>query len=108
MPRSPLNSVQMPAKQVNGRSSDSANQTTSFFFVSGFGSGTEYDEEHLVTYLRLLDAAKEGADWREVSRIVLHRDPDAEPDKARQAFDSHLARENGSQRLGICRLCEAA
>src|SRR5215216_238966 len=29
----------MPAKQVSGRSSLIANQTTSFFFVSGFGSG---------------------------------------------------------------------
>jgi hypothetical protein len=25
---------------------------------------TPYDEEHLVTYLRLLDADAEGADWR--------------------------------------------
>src|ERR1700686_1505504 len=39
VPRSPLNSVQMPAKANNGRSSLSANQTTSFFLVSGFGSG---------------------------------------------------------------------
>ncbi len=39
MPRSPLNSVQMPAKANSGRSSVSANHTTSFFFVSGFGSG---------------------------------------------------------------------
>src|SRR5882762_5030134 len=39
VPRSPLNSVQMPANAVTGRSSLSANQTTSFFFVSGFGSG---------------------------------------------------------------------
>ena len=29
----------MPAKANRGRSSLSANQTTSFFFVSGFGSG---------------------------------------------------------------------
>src|SRR5256885_11761941 len=29
----------MPAKANSGRSSLSANQTTSFFFVSGFGSG---------------------------------------------------------------------
>src|SRR5215212_1959954 len=29
----------MPAKQVSGRSSFNANQTTSFFLVSGFGSG---------------------------------------------------------------------
>jgi hypothetical protein len=35
----PLNSVQMPAKANSGRSSLSANHTTSFFFVSGFGSG---------------------------------------------------------------------
>jgi hypothetical protein len=35
-----------------------------------------YDQEHLVTYLRLLDADAEGAEWREVARIVLHIDPD--------------------------------
>lgn len=51
---------------------------------------TAYDEEHLVTYLRLLDADAEGADWRDVARIVLHRDP--ESDRARTAFESHLAR----------------
>jgi len=39
VPRSPLNSVQIPAKAVSGLSSLSANQTTSFFLVSGFGSG---------------------------------------------------------------------
>jgi hypothetical protein len=53
---------------------------------------TEYDEEHIVTYLRLLDANAEAADWREVARIVLHLDPAREPDRARRAFDSHLAR----------------
>ena len=53
---------------------------------------TSYDQEHLVTYLRLLDADADGADWREVARIVLHIEPDREPDRARQAFDSHLAR----------------
>jgi hypothetical protein len=34
-----LNIVQMPAKANRGRFSFSANHTTSFFFVSGFGSG---------------------------------------------------------------------
>ena len=53
---------------------------------------TAYDQEHLVTYLRLLDADAEDADWREVARIVLHIDPDSEPERARHAFDSHLAR----------------
>ncbi|MGJ4922783.1 MULTISPECIES: DNA -binding domain-containing protein [unclassified Bradyrhizobium] len=53
---------------------------------------TAYDEEHAVTYLRLLDAASEGADWEEVARLVLHIDPVNEPQRARRAFDSHLAR----------------
>ena len=53
---------------------------------------TAYDQAHLVTYLRLLDADAEGADWREVAQIVLHIDPDREPDRARRAFDTHLAR----------------
>ncbi|KRQ16227.1 DNA -binding domain-containing protein [Bradyrhizobium manausense] len=53
---------------------------------------TSYDEQHLVTYWRLLDAEANGADWKEVSRIVLHLDPDREPARARNTFDSHLAR----------------
>ena len=36
---------------------------------------TAYDEEHMVTYLRILDAHQEDADWRETSRVVLHDDP---------------------------------
>jgi hypothetical protein len=33
---------------------------------------TGYDEQHLVTYLRLLDTDAEGADFQEVAKIVLH------------------------------------
>jgi hypothetical protein len=53
---------------------------------------TVYDEEHIVTYLRMLDADAEGAGWREVAKLVLHIDPQHEPDRARRAFESHLAR----------------
>jgi len=53
---------------------------------------TRYDREHVVTYLRLLDAEADGANWRDVARIVLHIDPDREPDRARRAFDTHLER----------------
>jgi Uncharacterized conserved protein (DUF2285) len=53
---------------------------------------TGYDQQHLVTYLRLLDAATDGADRKEVARIVLHLDPDREPDRARRAWATHLAR----------------
>ena len=44
---------------------------------------TVYDEQHMITYLRLLDADADGADWREVAQIVLHIDPTQEPDRAR-------------------------
>ena len=53
---------------------------------------TVYDEEHIITYQRLLDAEAEGVDWQEVAEIMLHIDPVLEPGRARQAFDSHLAR----------------
>lgn len=53
---------------------------------------TGYDEAHAITYLRLLDAASEGADWREVARLVLGCDPDGNPDHARTTYESHLER----------------
>ena len=53
---------------------------------------TACDEEHLITYMRLLDADVDGADWREVARVVLHLDPEHELDRARRAFGSHLSR----------------
>ena len=53
---------------------------------------TRYDEQHYVTYMRLLDADAEGADWREVARIVLRIDPDREPERARSAYETHLER----------------
>jgi Uncharacterized conserved protein (DUF2285) len=61
---------------------------------------TPYDEQHAVTYMRLLDAEADNADWREVVRIVLHIDPDQEPDRARRAYDSHLARAKWAARSG--------
>lgn len=53
---------------------------------------TLYDEDHLVTYWRILDADAEGADWKQVAQIVLHIDPNREPARARNAFESHLSR----------------
>jgi hypothetical protein len=53
---------------------------------------TVYDEEHIITYLRLLDAGcrRRGLAKSRADRV--HLDPEREPDRARQAFDSHLAR----------------
>ena len=53
---------------------------------------TAYDERHFATYLRLLDADEEGADWREAARIIFGLDPEREPERARIVHDSHLAR----------------
>jgi len=53
---------------------------------------TFYDEQHAVTYLRLLDADVLGAVWQEVAQVVLHRDPVAEPEQSRRCWESHLAR----------------
>jgi hypothetical protein len=65
---------------------------------------TAYDEEHLLVYLRLLDAEADGADWMEASVTVLRIDPIREPARAQQAWQSHLARakwmtEKGYQRI---------
>jgi len=53
---------------------------------------TDYDRKHFATYLRLLDAEAEGANWADVARIVLHIDPSKHAERARRAWESHLAR----------------
>jgi Uncharacterized conserved protein (DUF2285) len=53
---------------------------------------TSYDRQHLLTYLRLLDAQAEGAEWDEAALLVLHIDPIREPSRARRVWESHLAR----------------
>jgi hypothetical protein len=65
---------------------------------------TRYDRQHFITYLRLLDAEAEGADWRDVAKIVLHLDPAHDEARAQRAWASHLKRarwltENGYRQL---------
>jgi hypothetical protein len=38
--------------------------------------------------MRVLDANAEGADWREVARIVLHLDPNLDAARAWRSFES--------------------
>lgn len=61
---------------------------------------TPYDESHFITYLRLLDADAEGADWREAVQIIFEIDADTEPDRARQVHDSHLKRARWMTKAG--------
>lgn len=67
---------------------------------------TAYDKRHFVTYLRLLEAAKCQADWREVALILFGIDPEAEPDRARTVHDSHLARARWMTEAGYRDLLE--
>ncbi|NRC52925.1 DNA -binding domain-containing protein [Neoaquamicrobium sediminum] len=65
-----------------------------------------YDEANLATYLRLLDAAAEGADWREVAKIVFALDVDANPERAKRMHDTHLARARWMTEKGYKHLLE--
>lgn len=67
---------------------------------------TLYDEVHFVTYMRLLDAEADGADWQEVARIVLHRDPANDEAGTRRCWASHLARAQWMTKNGYRRILE--
>jgi len=69
---------------------------------------TLYDEAHFVTYMRLLDAEADGADWKEVAQIVLHRDPTNDEARTRRCWASHLARAQWMTHTGYRRILEQA
>ncbi|KUM25205.1 hypothetical protein AU467_04285 [Mesorhizobium loti] len=75
---------------------------------TGFDLITPYDEVHYVTYLRLLDGEKDGADWTEVARIVLHRDPATDEKRTRRCWESHLARAHWMTKHGYRQILEQA
>jgi hypothetical protein len=53
---------------------------------------TSYDREHMKLYLRLLDADRDGADWREAVQVLFGLDPDIDDQRCRHIHDAHLAR----------------
>lgn len=55
---------------------------------------TDYDERHMVTYIRILDATAEGADWREIVQVLFRLDAEHDPERAKAVHDNHLARAN--------------
>ncbi len=68
---------------------------------------TSYDELHMVTYWRLLDAEADRADWQEVARIVLHIDPERDP----LALEMHMTviwREQNGWQTTATAICSAA
>ncbi len=63
-------------------------------------SVTDYDLGHSRTYLRLLDAHADGADWKEAASLILGLDPANGADRAERAYKSHLARAQWMTRSG--------
>ena len=61
---------------------------------------TDYDLARLAVYLRLLDAERDGADWREVARVVLAKDPDTSEARARRCWESHMRRAHWMTKSG--------
>jgi len=68
---------------------------------------TDYDRQHLAIYVRLLDAAEEGAEWAEVVHVLFGLDPSQEPERARQVDDAHLARARWMTEHGYWHLLKA-
>ncbi|SFO01377.1 Uncharacterized conserved protein [Mesorhizobium sp. NFR06] len=65
---------------------------------------TEYDRTHVKLYMRLFDADADGADWREVVKVLFGIDPSREPQRAKSVHKSHLARARWMTRTGYRRL----
>lgn len=61
---------------------------------------TDYDEAHLIVYLRLLDAEEAGATPADMAQIVLGIDATREPDRAAKALASHLKRARWMTEMG--------
>jgi hypothetical protein len=61
---------------------------------------SDYDREHMVLYLRLLDADAAGADWREIVAVLFDIDPIADIERARRMHHSHLERARWLSREG--------
>jgi len=65
---------------------------------------TDYDRARLQTYLRLLDAAAAGADWREAAAVILDLDVAADPERARRVHQVHLDRARWMSAYGFAQL----
>lgn len=53
---------------------------------------TDYDRKHMKLYIRLLDAAEDGAHWKEVVEVLFGIDANSDPERAQSIHDAHLAR----------------
>lgn len=68
---------------------------------------TDYDERHLIVYLRLLDAVAAGATNEEMSRLILGIDPLGAPERSKRALKSHLRRARWMSESGYRHLLDS-
>jgi hypothetical protein len=61
----------------------------------------------MTLYLRLLDADRDGADWREAVQILFGLDPEREPQRCRHMHETHLARAKWMSHTGYRQLLNA-
>ena len=61
---------------------------------------SEYDNQHVETYIHLLDADEEGVSKKEMARLILGIDPTTEPERAHNALESYLARARWMTEVG--------
>jgi hypothetical protein len=65
---------------------------------------TDYDRRHLITYLRLLDAVRDGVDREVITHEVLQLASGTPPERAQRAYYSHLARARWMTQQGYQKL----
>ena len=53
---------------------------------------TVYDQNHFLTYARLIDAERGGVNWHKAASEILFCDVERDPAGSRRCWESHLAR----------------
>lgn len=61
---------------------------------------TDYDLQHRITYLRLLDADAEGASWEEAASVIFGFNLDDDYERARRVHHAHLERARWMTQVG--------
>lgn len=85
----------------------SALKTTPIAGIAPQGEAlTDYDRAQVKLYARLLDAECSGAPLGEIARVLFGIDAEAEPERARDAVESHLARARWMSEHGYRALLE--
>jgi hypothetical protein len=69
---------------------------------------TDYDQSHFLTYARVLDAERDGLDWKAGLTTILHRDFGNDLTAGKTCWDSHVARAHWIVKSGIAKFLEDA